>query len=123
LPAYVRRTYIVSAWRRRGASGTLGRTPRIKRKHGISFEEARTVFADEYALLLDDPDHSTDDERFILHGLSAAFRVLVVVHTYRRPDDTIRILSARKATKREPLRGLPASSCTSATRLEAVGVS
>ena len=69
-----------------------------RRKHRISFAEARTVFADEHALVLDDPDHSTAEERFILVGLSAAFRVLVVVHTYRRADDTIRIISARKAT-------------------------
>jgi uncharacterized DUF497 family protein len=72
-----------------------------QRKHGITFEEARTVFADEYALLLDDPDHSGAEERFILLGLSAAVRMLVVVHTYRAPDDTIRIISARKASKPE----------------------
>jgi uncharacterized DUF497 family protein len=72
-----------------------------RRKHRISFEEARTVFADEHALLLGDPDHSAAEERFILVGLSAAFRVLVVVHTYRRADDTIRIIAARKATKPE----------------------
>jgi uncharacterized DUF497 family protein len=72
-----------------------------QRKHGVAFEEARTVFADEYALLLDDPDHSATEERFILLGLSAGFRVLVVVHTYRERDDTIRILSARKATRPE----------------------
>ncbi|SRR5712691_7341782 len=72
-----------------------------RRKHGVSFEEATTVVADEYALLLDDPDHSAAEDRFILLGLSAAFRVGLVVHTYREPDDTIRIISARKATKRE----------------------
>ena len=55
-----------------------------QRKHRISFEEAQSVFADEHALLLDDPDHSTTEDRFILVGLSSAFRVLVVVHTYRR---------------------------------------
>jgi hypothetical protein len=70
-----------------------------RRKHRVSFEEARTVFADEYALLVDDPDHSADEDRFILVGLSAAFRV--VVHTYRRADDTIRIISARRATRPE----------------------
>lgn len=48
-----------------------------KRKHGVSFEEAQTVFADEHALLLDDPDHSEAEDRFILLGLSAAFRILV----------------------------------------------
>ena len=72
-----------------------------QRKHRISFQEARTVFANEYAVLLDDPDHSTAEERYILLGLSTSFRVLVVVHTYRRGDDTIRIISARKATKPE----------------------
>ena len=72
-----------------------------RRKHGLSFDEAQTVFADEHALLLDDPDHSATEDRFILLGLSAAFRVLVVVHGYRDRDDTIRIISARKATKRE----------------------
>ena len=72
-----------------------------QRKHRISFQEGRTVFADEYAVLLDDPDHSTAEERYILLGLSTSFRVLVVVHTYRRGDDTIRIISARKATKPE----------------------
>ncbi len=72
-----------------------------KRKHGVSFEEARTVFADDHALLLDDPDHSEAEDRFILLGLSAAFRVLVVIHTYREQTDTIRIISARKATKPE----------------------
>ena len=72
-----------------------------QRKHRISFHEAQTVFADEYARLLDDPDHSAAEDRFIPIGLSAAFRVLVVAHTYRQRDDTIRIISARKATKRE----------------------
>jgi uncharacterized DUF497 family protein len=72
-----------------------------RRKHGVSFEEASTVFADEYALFLDDPDHSAAEHRFILLGLSAAFRVVLVVHTYREPDDIIRIISARKATKGE----------------------
>jgi hypothetical protein len=75
-----------------------------QRKHGISFEEAETLFADEYALLLDDPDHSEAEHRFILLGLSARFRVLVVVHSYREAEDVIRIISARKATKRERTR-------------------
>jgi uncharacterized DUF497 family protein len=72
-----------------------------KRKHGISFEEAKTVFADEHAQLLDDPDHSHNEDRFVLLGLSVAFRVLVVVHNYRDRTDTIRIISARKATNAE----------------------
>lgn len=72
-----------------------------QRKHGISFDEARTAFADEHALLLDDPDHFAAEDRFVLLGLSAGFRVLVVIHTYRERDDTIRIISARKATRSE----------------------
>ena len=73
-----------------------------ERKHGVSFAEAETVFSDEHALVLEDPDHSAlDDERFVLLGLSAGLRVLVVVHCYRAPDDTIRLISARKATPPE----------------------
>ena len=71
------------------------------RKHGISFEEARTVFTDEYALLIDDPDHSVTEDRFVLLGLSVRLRVLVVVHGYRGRDDVIRIISARRATRPE----------------------
>ena len=71
------------------------------RKHGVSFEEAETVFLDEHALLLDDPDHSEGEDRFVLLGLSSRFRVLVVVHTYRERDAIIRLISARKATKAE----------------------
>jgi uncharacterized DUF497 family protein len=72
-----------------------------QRKHGIAFAEAETVFSDEQALLLDDPDHSGDEDRFILLGLSAALRVLVVVHCYREADAVIRLISARKATRSE----------------------
>jgi uncharacterized protein len=72
-----------------------------KRNHGVSFEEASTVFADEHALLLADPDHSTEEDRFILMGFSASLRVLVVCHCYRRGEAIIRIISARKATKKE----------------------
>ena len=72
-----------------------------KRKHGVSFEEAATVFADERALFREDPDHSTAEERFILLGLSASLRTLVVCHCYRHAEDVIRIISARKATKSE----------------------
>jgi uncharacterized DUF497 family protein len=74
-----------------------------RRKHGISFEEAQTVFADENALLIDDPDHSQDEDRFILLGLSARLRILVVCHCYREHDDVIRIISARKATRSEQI--------------------
>jgi uncharacterized DUF497 family protein len=71
-----------------------------ERKHGISFEEATTVFLDEHALLLDDPDHSSDEERFLLLGLSSFMRLLVVCHCIRQ-GDTVRLINARKATKRE----------------------
>jgi uncharacterized protein len=71
------------------------------RKHGVSFEEAQTVFDDESALLLDDPDHSVGEQRFVLLGLSAPLRVLLVVHSYRVDDDVIRLISARKATRSE----------------------
>ena len=72
-----------------------------QRKHGVSFDEAITVFSDEHALLIDDPDHSEDEERFILLGLSSALRTLVVCHCYREADSIIRLISARKATRSE----------------------
>ena len=72
-----------------------------QRKHGIRFEEASTVFSGEHALLLDDPDPSEEEERFILLGLSAGLRTLVVCHCYREAQDVIRLISARKASKRE----------------------
>jgi uncharacterized DUF497 family protein len=72
-----------------------------QKKHGVSFEEAQSVFSDERARLIDDPDHSDDEERFILLGLSSSLRVLVVVHCYRAEGNTIRIISARKATREE----------------------
>jgi len=72
-----------------------------RRKHKVSFQEAESVFTDEHARLLDDPDHSEDEERFLLLGLSSRFRVLVVVHTYREDEEVIRIISARRAAKTE----------------------
>ncbi|MGO8792403.1 MAG: BrnT family toxin [Terriglobia bacterium] len=72
-----------------------------RRKHGISFEEAQTVFFDEQALLIADPDHSEQEERFILVGLSSALRTLVVCHCYRREGDAIRLISARRADPQE----------------------
>jgi uncharacterized DUF497 family protein len=71
------------------------------RKHGVSVEEAETVFSYERGLLLDDPDHSEAEDRFILLGLSAAWAVLVVVHCYRAGDQVIRVISARRATLQE----------------------
>ena len=72
-----------------------------KKKHGISFEEAKTVFYDEYAILFDDPDHSEEEDRFIILGLSQRENLCIVSHCYRGADETIRIISARKATKTE----------------------
>ena len=72
-----------------------------QRKHGISFEEAQAVFEDEHAILFDDPDHSESEERFLLIGLDRKKRVCIVSHCYRGTDETIRIISARKATKLE----------------------
>jgi len=75
-----------------------------KRKHRVSFEEAATIFVDENALLIADPDHSESEERFVLLGISAALRILVVCHCYRHDNDVIRIISARRATRTEGLR-------------------
>ena len=73
-----------------------------KIKHGVSFEEAKTVFDDKDSIFLHDENHSFDEERFILIGLDSLFRELMVCHCYRGCDDeTVRIISARKATKGE----------------------
>jgi len=71
------------------------------RKHGVSFEEARSVFSDEKARLIADPDHSESEDRFILLGYSSGLRLLIVCHCYLSDDNVIRIFSARKATRRE----------------------
>lgn len=71
------------------------------KKHGIDFSEAKSVFADERARIIPDPDHSEDEDRFVLMGLSLHLRLLIVCHCYRDDDDIIRIISARKATKSE----------------------
>lgn len=72
-----------------------------KAKHNISFEEAETVFYDEDALIISDPEHSQEEERFIILGFSQRANLLVVCHCYRSADMVIRIISARKATKNE----------------------
>jgi len=72
-----------------------------QRKHGVAFVEAQTVFLDDNALFMADPDHSDAEDRFLLLGLSAAVRALVVCHCYRESDDVIRIISARKADRQE----------------------
>ena len=72
-----------------------------KKKHKISFEEAKTVFYDAEAIVIDDPDHSEDEDRFLILGISQNMNLLVVCHCYRELDTTIRIISARKATSTE----------------------
>jgi uncharacterized protein len=72
-----------------------------RRKHGVSFDEAQSVFLDEHALLIDDPDHSDDEARFVLLGVSSMLRALVVCHCYRHDGNVIRIISARKADPTE----------------------
>jgi uncharacterized DUF497 family protein len=71
-----------------------------RRKHGVSFAEAKTAFLDENARVIPDPEHSEDEDRFVLLGLSISVRVLVVCHCYR-DGDVIRIISARKADRDE----------------------
>jgi uncharacterized DUF497 family protein len=85
---------IALVWGARKAQSNLA-------KHGVSFEEARTVFLDENARIVDDPDHSEAEERFILLGYSLQGRCLVVHHCYRESDAVIRLISARRATARE----------------------
>jgi hypothetical protein len=72
-----------------------------QQKHGVTFDEAKTVFDDADALQIFDPDHSESEDRFIMLGMSAVLRILVVCHCYRANDDVIRIISARKATRNE----------------------
>jgi hypothetical protein len=70
-----------------------------RRKHGVSFEEAETVFLDDWGVLIDDEDE--EEERYVLVGMSGGFRVLVVSHTYRARAQVIRLISARKANRSE----------------------
>jgi len=72
-----------------------------QRKHGVTFEEAESVFSDDHGLFMSDPDHSEDEDRFILLGLSSALRSWVVCHCYREGADVVRIISARKANPSE----------------------
>jgi len=71
------------------------------RKHGVSFNEAATVFEDKNAIFIDDEEHSDKEERFIIIGLSGNLRLLVVCHCYRESDNMIRLISARKANNKE----------------------
>ena len=81
-------------WDRRKASENL-------RKHRVSFDEAKSAFLDENARVIPDPEHSDDEDRFVLLGLSIKLRLLVVVHAYREADEVFRIISARKADPSE----------------------
>lgn len=72
-----------------------------RRRHGVSFEEGQTVFLDDNALLIDDPDHSVDEVRFLLLGLRSRLRTLVVCHCVRASGNVIRIISVRKADRSE----------------------
>jgi hypothetical protein len=74
-----------------------------RRKHGVAFEEAQTAFYDENAIQFFDPDHSHEEDRFLLLGLSYKLRVLVVCHCFREPETVVRIISARKADPDEEL--------------------
>ena len=85
---------IAFAWDRRKARSNLV-------KHGVSFEEAESVFWDETARLIDDPDHSEDEDRFVLVGYSFQARCLIVSLCYRESDSVIRLISARRATAQE----------------------
>ena len=71
------------------------------KKHGVSFAEARTAFFDENAKLINDPDHSGDEDRFILLGLSSSLRIVLVCHCYREKGNVIRLISARQASTYE----------------------
>lgn len=72
-----------------------------KKKHGLSFEEAKEVFGDENAILFDDPDHSLDEDRFLIIGSVKSSKICIVSHCYRDNDEVIRLISAREATNNE----------------------
>jgi len=83
------------------SSGTKVKTKATFKKHGISFNEAQTVFSDDLAIYIADDEHSEDEERFIVIGESARTRLLVVCHCYRESETVIRLISARKAENPE----------------------
>jgi uncharacterized DUF497 family protein len=78
-----------------------GKNSANRKKHGVSFEEARSAFLDEHARVLPDTDHSEEEHRFVLLGLSVSLGILVVCHCYREEESIVRIISARKANRRE----------------------
>lgn len=71
------------------------------KKHGVSFDEAQTVFYDEYAIQFFDPDHSENEDRFLLLGMSFKLKTLVICHCFKQEETIVRIISARKADKDE----------------------
>ena len=81
-------------WDERKATANL-------KKHHVSFEEAKSIFFDEFGIQFFDEEHSSDEERFLLLGMSAGAKLLIVCHCEREQGEVIRIISARKATKRE----------------------
>jgi uncharacterized DUF497 family protein len=83
------------------SSGDERKAAANTKKHGVSFEEARSMFVDERAKLIDDPDHSKEEDRFVLLGLISALRLLLACHCYRSEGNVVRIISARKATTSE----------------------
>ncbi|BAY15331.1 hypothetical protein NIES21_11470 [Anabaenopsis circularis NIES-21] len=72
-----------------------------QKKHGVSFEEAKSVFYDDNAIEFWDEDHSDAEDRFLLLGRSSKMRILLIVHCFREQESIIRIISARKATQKE----------------------
>ena len=72
-----------------------------QKKHAVSFEEAQTVFFDDGAIEFPDPDHSEEEKRFLMLGRSFRLRILVVSHCFRKSESVIRMISARKATRKE----------------------
>ncbi len=78
-----------------------GKARTNKRRHKVTFQEASTAFLDDRALEFYDPDHSSEEDRFLLLGISRALRVLVISFCYREEETVIRLISARKATPRE----------------------
>jgi len=74
-----------------------------KKKHGLSFEEAKEVFGDEDAILFDAPDHPLEEDRFLIIGAIKSTKICIVSHCYRDNDNVIRLISARNATKNEKI--------------------
>jgi hypothetical protein len=104
LPSLLRRKYDVRTLTLVGSlriEWDPGKAEANRKKHGVTFEDAQTVFSDERARLINDPDHSEEEDRFLLLGLSSSLRLLVVSHCYRVAGNVIRIISARKATREE----------------------